>query len=238
MKDIYNNKTYLTNNPTWHAEDAAFKAEKIIKLLERNSIHFETVAEVGCGSGEILVQLENRLDKVTNFFGFDISKDAIEIAGKNETDKIRFELKDISSESLNCFYDLMLVVDVLEHIENYFTFLAGIVSKAEYTIFHIPLDMCVWSLFREQMLIESKERVGHIHNFTEDFVKNILSDHGFKTIDQMYTEPIYVRTTNKQKAIYHFRNFIFRINKRFCTKTLGGYSILLLTKNNCILNNG
>lgn len=232
MKDIYNDNTYLAKNPTWHEEDASFKASKIIKLLERNSISYRTVSEIGCGSGEILVQLEYQLPEVKKFFGFDISKDAINIAKKKETDKIKFDIKDFSDKNADGFYDLQLVIDVLEHIDNYFNFLTGIVSKSHYTIFHIPLDMCVWTLFREKILIESKNRVGHIHNFTEDFITNILSDHGFAILDKIYTEPIFKPTSNKQKFINFIRRFLFGINKRFCTKTLGGYSILLLTKNN------
>ncbi|NLN94839.1 MAG: class I SAM-dependent methyltransferase [Bacteroidales bacterium] len=232
MKDIYNDRTYLDKNPTWHEEDAPFKASKIIKLLERNSIPFKTVSEIGCGSGEILVQLESQLQFVTNFFGFDISKDAINIAKKKETDKVKFDIKDISDKSENCFYDLQLVIDVIEHLDNYFSFLSGIVSKSKYTIFHIPLDMCVWTLFREKMLIESKDRVGHIHNFTEDFIINILSDFGFEILDKIYTEPKFKVISTKQKFVNFIRRIIFKINKRFCTKTLGGYSILILTKNN------
>lgn len=60
MNDIYNDNTYLKNNPDWHEKDAAFKADHIFKLLEKNPIQFETVAEIGCGSGEILVQLEQK----------------------------------------------------------------------------------------------------------------------------------------------------------------------------------
>lgn len=231
MKDIYNNNTYLNNNPTWHQEDAPFKVSKIITLLERNHITFQTVSEIGCGSGEILVQLAPKLHNVTNFFGYDISKDAINIAKKKETDKIKFAVKNIASKNENCFYDLLLVIDVVEHIDNYFEFLDEIVSKGQYTIFHIPLDMCMWSLFREQMLIESKKRVGHIHNFTEDFIKDILSDYGFEIIDQIYTPPTFKTLSFKQKVVNIIRKVIFKIDKKFCTKTLGGYSILLLTKN-------
>jgi len=232
MKDIYNDNTYLSNNPTWHEEDGPFKASKIIKLLERNPITYQTVCDIGCGGGGILVQLEKNLHNVTNFFGFDISKDAINIAKKKETDKIRFDVKDIASKNENCFFDLLLVIDVIEHIDNYFEFLDGIGSKSKYAIFHIPLDLCVWSLFREKMLIESKNRVGHIHNFTEDFIKNILADYGFETIDQMYTPPTFQMISFKQKLVNIVRKTIFSIHKRFCTKALGGYSILLLTKNN------
>jgi hypothetical protein len=81
------------------------------------------------------------------------------------------------------------------------------------------------------MLIESKERVGHIHNFTEDFILNILTEYGFEIIDVMYTEPISNQMSTKQKFINLIRRFIFRINKKFSTKTLGGYSILVLAKN-------
>lgn len=37
--------------------------------------------------------------------------------------------------------------------------------------------------------------------------------------------------TFKQKIVNAVRKLLFRLKKRFCTKTLGGYSILLLAKN-------
>ncbi|MGI8951401.1 MAG: class I SAM-dependent methyltransferase [Chitinophagaceae bacterium] len=232
MKDIYNDGTYLKNNPTWDAEDALLKAEKILELLEKIPISFKTICEVGCGSAEILYQLSKKLRGNVAFFGFDVSKNAITIAKKKETAKIKIEQKDIaSSPDENYFFDVILVIDVIEHVDNYFKFLDGIINKSKYTIFHIPLDMCVWSLFREKMLLESKERVGHIHNFTEDFIKSILIDHGFKILQQIYTAPTFQVKSLKQTFINNIRKFLFRINKKFCSKTLGGYSILLLTEN-------
>jgi predicted TPR repeat methyltransferase len=232
MRDIYNDNTYLINNPTWHKENAALKTEKILQLLKQNPIAFETVCEIGCGSGEILIQLSTKLPEKIKLFGFDISKDAINIAKEKETDRIKFELKDITGQTEKYFFDLLLVIDVIEHIDNYFNFLSCIATKGRFTIFHIPLDVCVWSLFREKMLIESKDRVGHIHNFTEDFIISILIDHGFKILDKMYTEPTFETTSLKQRFINGIRKILFKINKRFCTKTLGGYSILLLAENN------
>jgi predicted TPR repeat methyltransferase len=237
MKDIYNDNTYLGNNPNWHEEDASFKAKKILQLLKRNPFAFKTVCEIGCGSGEILVQLSNKLPGTINLFGFDISKDAIGIAKQKETGRIKFELNDIAGQTEKYFFDLLLVIDVIEHVNDYFKFLDDIASIGRYTIFHIPLDICVWTLFREKMLIESKERVGHIHNFTEDFITSILTDHGFKIIDKIYTEPTFERISLKQNFINGIRKILFRINKRFCTKTLGGYSILLFTENNAAGNN-
>lgn len=41
--DIYNDQTYLTNNPTWHEEDATFKADKIVRILHNQPISFDRV---------------------------------------------------------------------------------------------------------------------------------------------------------------------------------------------------
>ncbi|TDH23516.1 class I SAM-dependent methyltransferase [Segetibacter sp. 3557_3] len=234
MKDIYNDKSYLRNNPSWHEEDAPGKVKQVLTILKRNRIAFETICEIGCGSGEILAQLAKQLPGVNSFRGYDISRDAIEIAKQKANDRVSFEVKDITQSDKEVPFDLLMVIDVIEHIPDYFKFLAGIIHKGRYTIFHIPLDMCMWSLFKEQMLVESKKRVGHIHNFTEDFIKSVLAEYGFELIDQLYTPPTFEQQTAKQQVVDTFRKLLFKINQRFCTKTVGGYSLLLLTKNNWV----
>lgn len=228
-EDIYTGHTYLEHNPGWHEEDAPFKAGKIAYLLKKNNISFKTVCEVGCGSGEILVQLAKEF-KVKTWTGYDISPDAIRIAKSKETANIHFDLKDITQKEDKSSFDLMLVIDVLEHLNDYFSFIDQIQSKAEFFLFHIPLDMCLWSLFREQILIESKQRVGHIHNFTEDFILSILRDHGFQDLDCIYTEPLFKPVKLKHKLVSFVRKSLFKIAPKFTTKTLGGYSILILMK--------
>jgi hypothetical protein len=228
--EIYKDGTYLKNNPDWNAGDSSFKANKILRLLGKHNVTLESVCEVGCGSGEILVQLSSKLPNV-NFLGVDISQDAINIAKAKETSQIRFELRDVTNNQFDQFFDLILVIDVIEHIENYFKFLRDVRPLGRYTMFHIPLDMYMWSLFRENMLIQSKERVGHIHVFTEDFIKSVLKDCGYKIIDRLYTEPNFKPLKTKQKLVEFARKIIFKINKRFCSKTIGGMSILILAEN-------
>ena len=46
---------YLRNNPAWHVEDSSWKARQVMKMLNRNSLNPKTVAEAGCGAGEILI---------------------------------------------------------------------------------------------------------------------------------------------------------------------------------------
>jgi hypothetical protein len=235
MSDMYNDQTYLRRNPSWGKEDAPMKVKAIAKLLEKHNIPFRTVAEAGCGSGEILVQLEKQFPSTERFSGFDISADALAIAKTRQSGKIHFELLDFAeSNRTDLYFDLTLVIDVMEHIPDYFSFLRGIHSKSRYTIFHIPLDLSLWSLFREKMLIESKERVGHIHQFTEDFILEILKDHEYTIIDKIYTPPTYTHDSFKQKITHGIRKCLFFLNKRFATKSIGGYSIMVLTENTAI----
>lgn len=229
MDDIYNNQNYLRKNPHWHQEDSSFKAKAIHSILEKNKIEYTSVCEVGCGAGEVLYQLkELNGDRSISYTGYDISKDAIELAQKKNLG-IDFKLADYTQEGHDA--DVLLVIDVIEHLRDYFSFLDAIVKKGKYTVFHIPLDMFVWSLFREQMLIESKERVGHIHNFSENFVISILKDHGYKVISKEYTEPDYRSGSFKSGLVNGIKQIMFKIAPRFTTKTLGGYSVLVLCEN-------
>ncbi|MFD2720227.1 class I SAM-dependent methyltransferase [Hymenobacter monticola] len=230
MQDIYNDRTYLANNPTWHEEDAPFKAERILRLLRRHPVPRATVCEVGCGSGEVLVQLAAQLPGST-FTGFDISEDALALAAPKQTARLRFEQHDLAAQPVTEPYDLLLVIDVIEHLPNYFQFLEGIASASRYTVFHIPLDLSLWSLLREQMLIESKARVGHIHNFTEDFILSVLADYGFRVMDKMYTEPRYKHWSLKERLTHALRRALYSISPRLCSKILGGYSLMVLTEN-------
>ncbi|TND09502.1 MAG: hypothetical protein FD123_1093 [Bacteroidetes bacterium] len=229
MSDIYSSGEYLSNNPDWHEEGAPEKAANILKLILRNGTNVRSVAEVGCGSGQILAELQKQLPASSVFHGYDISPDAYSICSKKTNERLHFFLEDLTGKK-DAAFDLLLVIDVIEHIENYFEFLRKLKHQAPYFIFHIPLDLCTWTLFREEMLIESKKRVGHIHNFSPKFIRSILDDLGYETVDWFYTPPQFENMTGKQRFVNGFRKLFFAISKNFAVKTFGGYSIMLLAK--------
>ena len=228
---MYTAGDYLQNNPNWHADDAAFKANKVLQVLGHRASGLQTVAEVGCGTGDILLHLQQQLPANIQLHGFDIAEDAIKLALPKANERLHFTCTDFTQYQPAQPFDVLLVIDVIEHLENYFQFIRDIASKARYTVFHIPLDMSVWTLFREQMLIESKQRVGHIHNFTEDFIKSVLSDAGYTIIDQLYTPALVKPVGFKQKLVEGLRSLLFKLSPRFCSKTMGWVSIMLLAEN-------
>ena len=215
----------------WSKSDSLFKAKAILDLLHKNNIEPKTICEPGCGNGEIL-KILSEVYVHSDFLGIDISKDAITLAEGFRSERIRFQVADVIDPNfqLESEFELCLSIDIIEHLENYFEYLRKIKPACTHAVFHIPLDMSIWRLFREKMLLESKDKVGHIHNFTQDFVLSVVSDMGFELIDVVYTLPHYQPKGFKAHVVYKLRKLLFKLSKHFCAKSIGGLSILVLTK--------
>ena len=231
MNNIYINGTYLNSNPSWDVRHSPWKAEQIIKMLNKNKINPAIICEVGCGAGEILNQLFYKFSQSNKYVGYDISPQAIGIAKLIKNNKLEFFNKDFFAEP-NLIYDVLLIMDVVEHIENYIDFLSNLKERGKYKIFHFPLDLNVLIMLRSKPLLETRKAVGHLHYFTKDIVIAVLNDLGYEIIDYFYTELSAVEPPKniKMKFLNLLRKFSFKINKDFAVKMFGGYSLLVLTK--------
>ena len=224
-KEIYldENGKYLKSNPTWHVEDSPWKANQILKMLERNSIEFTSIVEIGCGAGEILNQLHQVMSTDKNFIGYDISIDAISLAREREKERLHFMHENFLD--INHKYDLLLMIDVFEHVDDYLGFLRACNNKSKYTIFHIPLDIDVLGILRN-VPIKTRKSVGHLHYFTKHTALATLEDCGYEILDSFYT-PGMLELPNKilkSKLAAIPRKLMYKINKDFAVKLLGGYS--------------
>lgn len=72
---IYAQGQYLKNNPTWHEEDGAWKAKKVLNIVRQNRLDPRFICEVGCGSGEILSCLYDDFE-LAELVGYEISPQA------------------------------------------------------------------------------------------------------------------------------------------------------------------
>lgn len=229
---LYESKdsVYYKNNPTWHVEDSPWKANLIVKMLKRNSVNPQSVAEVGCGAGEIINQLHKQLDDNIQFYGFEISPDAFELAKERIKARISISNKDIFEA--NKKYSVLLIIDVFEHVDNYLEFIRKTKSVAEYKIFHIPLDMTVLNVFRETPIITARKLVGHLHYFSKQTAIASLQDGGHEIIDFFYTPGMLELGSPglKTKLLNPIRKLLFAINPNFAVRLLGGHSLLVLTK--------
>ncbi|MEO7314808.1 MAG: class I SAM-dependent methyltransferase [Ginsengibacter sp.] len=230
-EEIYTkeNGDYLQNNPTWHIEDSEWKAKQIIKLVERNQLKPKSVAEIGCGAGEILNQLHLKMPKDVNFSGYDISTDAIEFAKQREKQRLIFMHENLLEIPEN--FDLLLMIDVFEHVEDYLGFLRSCKGKAKNTIFHIPLDITVQGVLRNRLMY-GRNAVGHLHYFTKETALATLVDSGYEIEDYFYTKGAIEVPKHTLKAKFSIlpRKLLYKLNKDFAARTIGGFSLIVLTK--------
>src|SRR5437899_1355768 len=178
MATIYENGTYLENNRTWHVEDSAWKAKQILKMINRNKLNPASVCEIGCGAGEILNQLSQQMDRCVRFSGYELSEQAYQFCTQKSKDNLHFYHKDLFRDE-NAFFDLVMAIDVFEHVEDYLGFLRQLRSRGTFKIFHIPLDVSVYSVIRNYPM-KIREAAGHLHYFTKDTALASLEHAGYR----------------------------------------------------------
>lgn len=228
-KNIYTDGTYLHANPGWHSEDSGWKSEQIIKILSDNIIEPSRVCDVGCGSGEIINQLSSKLIN-SEFYGYETSQKALELCNPNDSNRVHFELGDILQK--NVYYDLLLCIDVFEHVPDYMGFISGLKSKAKYKVFHIPLDISVTSILLGSMM-NARKKVGHLHYFTTETAIASLEDCGYRIIDSFYTTGFLIPTKSyklKTKIAKIPRKLLYLISPKLMVKFFGGCSLIVLAE--------
>ena len=203
ISSIYNDTKYLKLNSNWHQEDSPYKFRFVKKIIEKNNIKFSTCADIGCGAGLITELLAMEYPKA-NLFGFDLASDAQKFwEGRTKLQNLKYDNTDIfNSEEI---YDLIICLDVFEHVENYYNFLIKLRSKGKKFIFNIPLDMNVMKVLTNGIKF-AREEVGHLHYFNEYTAVKTLDDCGFKVSDK-FLSAAFLKTfprNKRQLLFYHF----------------------------------
>lgn len=231
MVQMYNDGTYRENNPTWHEEDSPWKAVQIRKIIEKNFLNPNKICEIGCGAGEILNQLSNHYGDKKEFFGYEISPQAFELCKKKSKQNLTFKLSNLLDDDA-AYFDIAMAIDVFEHVEDYFDFLRKFKTKAEYKIFHIPLDLSVQTVLRSSPILTLRKSVGHIHYFTKETALEALKDTGYDIVDYFYTNSAIELPNRGWKAnlLKIPRKLFFLVNNDLAVRVLGGYSLLVLAK--------
>ncbi|MCZ2287652.1 MAG: class I SAM-dependent methyltransferase [Anaerolineales bacterium] len=228
---MYQSGEYLEKNPRWHAADSPWKAAQILKMIRRQNLNPATVCEVGCGAGEILNRLHAELP-ATNFFGYEVSPQAYEICSAKTKERLQFRLGDLLETEER--FDLLLCIDVFEHVPDYLSFLERLRGRASRFIFHIPLDLSALSLLRPARLMKTRYGVGHLHMFTAETALAVLKDTGYETLDSFFTAGGLELEKNQKRLRTVLANLPRRVlgkfSPRLAARILGGYSLLVFAK--------
>jgi SAM-dependent methyltransferase len=229
IQSQYSDSVYLKKTGgTWHLEDAPFKAHWVLKMLARHpEIQPTSICEIGCGSGGVLAELSKALPEHVALRGYDISPQAHAIAQRFSSPHCEFILGNAFSD--DSVYDLVLVMDVVEHVENCFDFLRLSGKKGRMKMYHLPLEANASKILRG---ICEWDSVGHVHLFSIETAIKTVEYTGHRIVDWLLTDS--ALGTRQHLFRNHLANLLRRplgkVSERFCARALGGYSLLILAE--------
>ncbi|HLY18361.1 MAG TPA: class I SAM-dependent methyltransferase, partial [Bryobacteraceae bacterium] len=161
------------------------------------------------------------------FTGYDISPQALALSERFSTTRCRFLLGDAFADRST--YDLVLVMDVVEHVEDCFRFLRQARQKGRLKLYHIPLEAHASAVLRRVNLWNS---AGHIHLFTIETAIKSLEHTDHRIVDWVLTDGA-LGTPNKPlrtRVANLLRYPLAKVDAGLAARLLGGYSILILAE--------
>ena len=228
---IYRDGSYLKNNPSWHVEESPFKVRQIRRMMKQQNLAPKTVCDVGCGAGLVLAELQPHLPSDCVCWGYDVSPDALAMSAKRGNENLRFRLFDIRKDQCDTLFDLLLMLDVFEHVEDYIGLVRAVRSKAKQKLFHIPLDLSVQAVVRRNGLLLRRDHHAHLHYFTKETALRTLTDVGYFIVDYFFTPRcIELGDLFVQKIARIPRQLSFALAPDVTVRVLGGYSLMVLAE--------
>lgn len=227
----YLTDSYIKDNPDWDLVDSPWKAGMVLKLIEKHELQPENFVEVGCGAGAVIAEL-SKFFPASKFIGYDISPYAANFWDKYKSEKVSFECGNLTDLNKR-HHDILLALDVLEHVADPFEFLKSLLNSADYFIFHIPLDLSAVSVLRESPLLYVRNKVGHIHYFTKGIAISLLQECGYTIVDCLYTDASYSKISSKRIRTYLAnlpRYLLNKINRDWSARMLGGQTLMIFAK--------
>lgn len=226
----YLGSEYGRANPSWDAEDSPWKVNQVIRMMRRHHIAPTSIAEIGCGAGAILAGLREHYPD-TPLYGFDIAPGAADFWSRHASARIEFTLGDFFQRS-HRQYDVLLVLDVIEHLANPFDYLSRLSRHANHHIFHIPLDLSAVSVLRESPLLYVREKVGHLHYYTKGLALTMLEESGYHVVDSFYTGAGFTAPQRGWLArMASFpRRVVHAVAKDVGVRLFGGETLMVLTR--------
>jgi SAM-dependent methyltransferase len=227
--DIYTDGRYLRSNPGYHVADSAWKASQVLRAIQQHRLIPTSIAEIGCGAGEVIRCLRDALPNVQRLEGWDVSRDAIKLALSRADARLKFYEGDLLAESPRGL-DLVLCLDVIEHVDDYLGFLRRLKLVANRFIFHIPLDVSVQSVIRVKPIVEARAQVGHLHYFVKDTALASLTTAGYVVDGWCYTAGSLDLPDKSvlQRLARMPRRIGMRLAPDLTVRVFGGFSILVL----------
>jgi SAM-dependent methyltransferase len=248
---LYSSDAYISKNPTLHEEDSQWKVEKILPLVDT----FCTLAgkkeidvlDVGGGAGIVLRDVSAYIEKTHGIkvrkHALDMSPGMLKIQAKNNPGLSLALNEDITKTSMGtkCM-DLILMIDVIEHIPDQKKALSEIARISRFAIFKVPLEdnltagaMNLATLGRQRR--HWIETIGHCNTYTFGRMKKALEKNtgeimmsSFTNVFQYYSSSeFYIRRRRiRDRVVNTLGRTLFSISPRLCSLVFSDFSMFLV----------
>lgn len=138
----------------------------------------DRVLDIGCGNGELAFDISKH---ATSVMAVDIDPAKIVVAtkkyvGPNITYRVADATKDLGSET----FDVVILSNVLEHIEHRVAFLTSIKPLAKTFLIRVPMFDRDWiPLYKKELGLEWRLDLTHYTEFTEKTFRKELGEAGY-----------------------------------------------------------
>ncbi|MGC6493973.1 MAG: methyltransferase domain-containing protein [Myxococcota bacterium] len=216
-------RSYGQRNPGWHREDAIFKAEEVLHALQQHNWAPSSIADLGCGSAEVVSELGRRLDVPVTLTAWDPAP--IEATGPPTHPSVR-RLSSPVPPALDA--DLVLLLDVLEHLEHPESMLRAARDIAPKAIIRLPLELSVLDRIRPQRLRHAREVYGHLHHYTTHSALALLRRAGWRVMHREWVRVPWQPVTSWHRFTESCRHAGMQWAPRLTVELLGGWSLFAM----------
>ncbi len=222
----YTSGEYLKQHADWHLGDAPGKALDIfpsISAILRHRNHGRlTVADIGAGVGGVLHELGRLMAREfpgTEFIatGFEIAPEAVARAHELFPD---LDLRNEYFGPESGTFDVALLIDVLEHLENPRAMLRIAANGADYLVVRQPL-LESFSTFRHDNYRTQREHWGHIAYFNVASFMELADSTGWEPIESRLLGPWELKAGKNRGSM--FKKLLTRWNRRIASHFLSGF---------------
>ena len=236
LKEKYSKKMVAPHN--FIIANQTKNMELLIRQLNSSdNKNSRTLMDAGCGYGDNMIPIKERYPDF-KLIGVDKHEPTISKAKKTNHDIADFIYEDITNLSLQSnTIDIVLSNQVIEHISNYNTYLSEITrvlkNKGLLIIstpnFHCPRNTFLKMIGHRTILrwentrnLPAEEFRGHVQEFKEDELIEILEHHGFILLESSPIKPYPTLSGNWIFSLYTICEYIwYLLTKPFVAK---GYS--------------
>jgi ubiquinone/menaquinone biosynthesis C-methylase UbiE len=146
------------------------QTEELLKLVTR--LNVRTVLDVGCGSGDNLAALKHAMPQL-ELSGVDVSPEALALAAQRVPGASLRGL-DVQSENLNERFDLVMAIQVIEHLADDRAALCNMARMAKQWV--------LVTTMRGHMR-PSENSIGHLRNYSDNDLREKAASAGLEVVD-------------------------------------------------------